>query len=190
MSIIQDGSTWIWANLAWANFTEYLGKKWRRILVLMYVNDCNQLNIHLSFVEPWCLVQMPYSLWYLWHSVVRKKQELQRNTSPINKRHGLSLSVFLEVVSLSLSLASRTCSNLISLSLSRLKRDLKWPAHVPTGGLRLIHVGAAAELCISCWGRWKGEQSKLMAQTSLHFHSFEMVVWCQDSPGGLTKPRQ
>lgn len=45
----------------------------------------------------------------------RNTKETQAASS-INKRHGLSLSVSLEVVSLSLSLASRTCSNLISPS--------------------------------------------------------------------------
>lgn len=59
---------------------------------------------------------------------------------------------------------------------SVLTRDLKCSVHVNTGGLRLIHVGAAAELHIASSQNVRAverrEQRKLMALTSASFLFF------------------
>lgn len=107
----------------------------------------------------------------LWHVVSLENKD----TKAIYAKTGQRPSPFLRLcrLSLSLSLASHSRSNSIYYSVpsSHLKRDLKWPAHVPTGGLKLIYVGATAELRLSClnMSRQMKGRTKLMAQTSAAF---------------------
>lgn len=85
-------------------------------------------------------------------------------------------SPFMPFLKLSLSLASCSCSKLISPSLScLLLGNGTWnDQHTfPLGGSDWFMW---EQLCISCLVRWKEKWSKLMAQTRLRFHSIETGV--------------
>lgn len=86
---------------------------------------------------------------WLWHRV-SWENKATKATNALQTQWPQKKSLASLAVSWSLPCLSCSLQLNRSVSFCGLKRDLKWPAHVPTGGFRLIHVGAAAELRTSC----------------------------------------